>query len=324
MADKRFWKNKRVLITGYEGFLGSNLTRTLLSCGAKIWGLDILTRRKKTLLAEKDYLRMSVIRGNVANLSLVKRIIHDNGIEVIFHLAAEALVGKCLHMPLRAFSSNIEGTWTILEASRTSSTVDSIVVASSDKAYGNNDKLPYKEGYPLAGSFPYDVSKSCADLLAYTYYKTYGLPVVVTRCGNIFGSGDFNFSRIVSGAIKSVVEGKTFVIRSDGRFTRDYVYVDDIVNGYILIAEKMKKQKLQGEAFNFSYEKPLSVLELVKKIYKISGINPDYRIAGEVKYEIKHQFLSSKKARRVLAWKSKFTLEEGLGKTLEWYKHNLR
>ena len=198
--------------------------------------------------------------------------------------------------------------------------VKAIIIASSDKAYGSHTKLPYKENTPLSGEHPYDVSKSCADLIACTYCHTYDLPVVVTRCGNIFGPGDFNFSRLVPDTIRSAIQNKTLIIRSDGKFTRDYIYVSDIVSGYILLAEKMQKLKVFGEAFNFSDENPISVLELVKKIYHLANKKPNYKILGKAKYEIKHQYLSSKKAKRIFGWKPRYTLEEGLKKTITWYK----
>ncbi len=316
----QFWKNKNVFITGYEGFLGSNLTKRLISYGANVVGLDIKIRRKNTILTENDYEKIVVVKGNVANYKLLKEIISGYNIEIIFHFAAEAIVGECLKNPLRTFTSNIRGTWNILDACRRLSIVKAIIIASSDKAYGSHTKLPYNENTPLSGEHPYDVSKSCADLLAHTYYHTYGLPVIVTRCGNIFGPGDFNFSRIVPDTIRSAIQNKTLIIRSDGKFTRDYIYVSDIVSGYILLAGKIQKLKLFGEAFNFSDEHPISVLELLKKIYRMTNKKPNYKILNQAKYEIKHQYLSSKKAKRILGWKPKYSLEEGLKKTIAWYK----
>lgn len=316
----QFWKDKEVLITGYEGFLGSHLTRTLLNFGARIWGLDIVVHRKKTILSDGELNRVRIIKGSVTNFSLVSEIIKEGKIELIFHLAAETLVGKSLRKPLKTFSTNIKGTWQILEASKVSNTIKGIIVASSDKAYGDHKKLPYKEDTSLSGAHPYDVSKSCADLLSYMYFYTYGLPVCVTRCGNIFGPGDFNFSRIVPDTIRSIIMDKSLIIRSDGKFTRDYVYVTDVVNGYILLAEKMQKLKLFGEAFNFSDGDAISVLELVRKIYDISGNKPNYRIIGTAKCEIRHQHLSPKKARKVLSWKPSYTKQEGLKNALQWYR----
>lgn len=319
-----FWRNKNVLITGYEGFLGSHLTRTLLNCGAIVCGLDIHIRRKQTILSGKELAKVKIIKGSVENFSLVSEIIKKHKIEFIFHLAAKSLVGECLREPIKALSTNIRGTWNVLEASRNSNTIKVIVIASSDKAYGSHTKLPYKENASLSGSHPYDVSKSCADLIAHTYYNTYGLPVVVTRCGNIFGPGDFNFSRIIPDAVRSAIMNKKLIIRSDGKFIRDYIYVDDVVNAYLSLSEKFQRLKLDGNAFNFSYEKPISVLELVKIIYYLTGKELNYKILDQAKYEIKKQYLLSKKAKEILGWKPRFTLEEGLKKTIGWYKDNTR
>ncbi len=317
--NKKFWINKRVLITGFEGFLGSNLTKAMLSSGAKIFGLDIKINRKDTILTAPDYRKISVIKGSVANYKLLEDIIRKNRVNIIFHLAAEAIVGKCHSNPLCAFSSNIEGTWNVLEASRNSRMIQAIIIASSDKAYGDHKKLPYKEDAPLLGNHPYDVSKSCADLIAHAYFHTYGLPVAVTRCGNIYGPGDFDLSRIVPDTIRCAATGKTLLIRSDGKFIRDYVYVDDIVNGYIVLAEKIKKLGLAGEAFNFSDGNPITVVELVNRIFKISGKNPNYKILNKAKYEIKQQYLAADKARQILGWRTKYNLEKGLRQTVEWF-----
>lgn len=320
----RFWQNKKVLITGYEGFIGSNLTKQLLKYNSRIIGLDIKTLRKETILEELDFKKIKIIRGSVADYKLLREIIDKDQPEIIFHLAAEAIVGDCLENPLKTFSTNIEGTWKLLEACRQNSHLRSIIISSSDKAYGSKAKLPYHESDSLSGSHPYDVSKSCADLLAYTYFKTYRLPVVITRCGNIFGPGDFNFSRIIPETILSALANQTLNIRSDGKFTRDYIYIDDVVDGYLKIAELSERLKLPGEAFNFSNEKPVSVLELVKIIYKIFGRNPDYQISNQAKNEIKNQYLSAKKAEKILGWKAKTSLTEGLEKTINWYQSHFR
>lgn len=318
--NKNFWRNKNVLITGYEGFLGANLTKALLSCGANIAGIDIWVRRKNTIFAAEDYKKITVIKGSVTDYRLVNDIIRHHKIEIIFHLAAEALVGSCLADPLRAFNTNIAGTWKVLEACRNHKTIKSIIIASSDKAYGSHKSLPYKEDTPLIGNYPYDVSKSCADLIAYAYFHTYGLPVAVTRCGNIYGPGDFNFSRIVPDAVRCVLDGKKLLIRSDGKFTRDYVFVEDIVNGYVLLAEKMGKLNLGGEAFNFSDENPITVIKLIKKIYQVLEKKPNYAVLNQAKYEIKYQYLRSQKARKILHWQPRYTLAEGLKETVKWYK----
>ena len=318
---KKFWAGKNVLITGFKGFLGSNLTKALIPSGAKIFGLDIKIRRRDTLFAPDDYKRLSVIKGSVADYKLVEKIIRKNKINVVFHLAAEAIVGKCHNSPLCAFSTNIKGTWNILEACRNTKNIEAIIVASSDKAYGAHKKLPYTEKAALQGNHPYDVSKSCADLIANTYAHTYDLPVCVTRCGNIFGPGDFNFSRLIPDAMRCMFQGRTLQVRSDGKFVRDFVYVDDIVDGYLRIAELLKKKKLSGVSFNLSNECPLTVIELLRKINKLNLYNNrlNYKILNVAKYEIKKQYLSSAKARRILSWKPTCSLCGGLRKTAEWY-----
>jgi CDP-glucose 4,6-dehydratase len=314
----KYWKKKKVLITGFEGFLGSNLAKTLLSYGAKITGVDKVKNRPCSVLSG---LRENIVclKGDISDLNFVRKIINKYKPEVIFHIAAEAIVGEANKNPVRAFKSNIEGTWNILEVSRGKRFIEAIVVASSDKAYGSHKVLPYREDAALKGDHPYDASKSCADLICYTYWNTYKVPVCVTRCGNIYGPGDFNYSRVVPDAIRCALRGKQFKIRSDGKFMRDYVYVEDIVNGYIRLAEKMKKLKLYGEAFNFSDENPITVIKFVEKIYKLIGSKLNYKILNKAKYEIRHQYLCSKKARKVLGWKPGYSLDRGLKKTLEWY-----
>ncbi|MBM3251241.1 MAG: NAD-dependent epimerase/dehydratase family protein [Candidatus Omnitrophica bacterium] len=317
---KRFWKDKAVFISGYEGFLGSNLAKNLIGCSAKIIGLDRVKNRPISVL--DSYLRKNIIciKGDVGNLKIVRGIINKYKPRVIFHLAAEAIVGKAHKNPLKTFKSNIEGTWNILEACRDKKFIEAIVVASSDKAYGSHKRLPYEEGAPLKGEHPYDVSKSCADLISRAYYHTYNLPVAITRCGNIYGPGDFNFSRIIPDTIRCALSAKALCIRSDGKFIRDYIFVDDIVNGYILLAEKMRRLKLAGQAFNFSNDNPMMVIELVKKIYQLTGKDSNYRILNKARYEIERQYLSSNKARRILNWRPALGLEETLKLTIDWYR----
>jgi CDP-glucose 4,6-dehydratase len=317
----KYWRNKRVLITGHEGFLGSNLAKALLGYGAAIIGIDKAEDRPDSVLTGLRS-RMKCVKGDISNLALVKELINRYKPRVIFHLAAEAIVGECNKNPIRTFESNIKGTWNVLEASRDKKFIKAIVAASSDKAYGSHKVLPYGEDAPLKGSHPYDVSKSCADLICYTYWNTYKVPVCVTRCGNIFGPGDFNYSRLVPDAIRCALKTREFVIRSDGKFTRDYVYVKDIVNGYIMLAERVERLKLEGHAFNFSDENPMTVIDIVKKIYSLTGKKPDYKILNQARYEIRHQYLCSAKARRILGWRPDYTLEEGLEKAIEWYRKN--
>ncbi|MFA5157475.1 MAG: NAD-dependent epimerase/dehydratase family protein [Candidatus Omnitrophota bacterium] len=321
--NRNFWKNKRVLITGFEGFLGSNLTKALISSGAKIAGLDIKVHRKETILTKDDYRKMTVIKGSVTRYRLLENILRKNKTNIVFHLAAEAIVGKCHNNPLCAFATNIMGTWNVLEACAKIGGIEAVVVASSDKAYGSHKKLPYKEDAPLLGNHPYDVSKSCADLIAATYFHSYGLPVAVTRCGNIYGPGDFNMSRLVPDAIKCMVASKPLFIRSDGEFIRDYVFVNDIVNGYITLAEKMKKLELGGEVFNFSSENPMRVTEMVGEIYRAGHKRPSYKILDETVYEIRNQYLSSQKAKKILGWLAAQDLRPGLEKTIEWYRRHI-
>jgi len=319
-VNKAFWKNKNVLITGYRGFLGSHITKTLLDTKAKITGVDRISQSGKTILTPNDYDRIHIILGDITDYAQIANAINGNKINVIFHIAAKALVGECLDNPLDAFTTNIQGTWNVLEAARNCKTVKAVIVSSSDKAYGDNNELPYKEGHPLQGNHPYDVSKSCADLLAETYHHTYGLPVCVTRCGNIHGPGDYNFSRIIPETIKSALQDTTLNIRSDGKPTRDYTYIEDIVNGYILIAEYLQRLLLAGHAFNLSGENPVSVIDIVKLTYKLMGKKPNYKILNQAKYEIQDQYLSAKKAHILLGWKPKYSLEEGLIKTIDWLK----
>ncbi|MCX5700359.1 MAG: GDP-mannose 4,6-dehydratase [Candidatus Omnitrophica bacterium] len=323
--NKRFWENKKVLITGFEGFLGSNLVKILLETKAKVVGLDIKTFRKETMLCVQDYKKMVVYKGSVANRNLIRGILHKHSINVIFHLAAEAIVSRSQANPLKAFKSNIVGTWEVLEASRHQGGMDAIVVASSDKAYGCHKKLPYREVTPLIANHPYDVSKSCADLITSTYFHTYGLPVAITRCGNIYGPGDFNFSRIIPDAMRCIIKNKVLKIRSDGKFVRDYIYVDDIIAGYIRIAELFEKRKLSGEAFNLSDEKPITVVALLEEINKLKfcANKLKYKIMNTAKYEIKKQFLSSRKIQNILNWKANHSLREGLRKTAKWYAQYL-
>lgn len=318
VMSSNFWKNKKVLVTGHFGFLGSWLTKTLLSNEAKVVGLDIVKNRKMSVLSSSKKGLVS-LKGDIANLKLINSVIDKYKPQIIFHLAAQAIVDKANKNPIRTFKSNIQGTWNMLEAARGRKFIESIVIASSDKAYGRHKVLPYKENASLKGDHPYDVSKSCTDLIAYTYYHTYGVPVNITRCGNIFGPGDSNFSRIIPDAIKSIIKDKTLIIRSDGKFTRDYIYVDDIAKGYMLLAQKAKRLNLFGEAFNFSCENPINVLELVKKIYKLSGKKNNFKITNIAQYEIKHQYLDSKKAKKILGWKPKYTLSQGIKESIKWY-----
>lgn len=314
-----YWKNRNVLVTGCTGFLGSYLTKKLVSMGANVTGL-VRDHVPGSNLYYKDSPKINIVSGSLEDIHVIERAIGEYEIETVFHLAAQAIVGIANRNPLSTFETNIKGTWNILEACRRSPTIKNIVIASSDKAYGEQEILPYNENMPLKGSHPYDVSKSCADLIAQAYHNTYKLPVCITRCGNLYGGGDLNFNRIIPQTIKSVLQGEAPVIRSDGSFVRDYLYVEDAVSGYITLAEKMEELELYGEAFNFSNEIQLTVLELVNRILDIMDSKLEPVILNQGSNEIKRQFLSAEKAKRVLGWKHEFGIDEGLKRTVEWYR----
>jgi CDP-glucose 4,6-dehydratase len=265
--------------------------------------------------------KVKVVRGDICDRALQERIFGEYEIDTVIHLAAQTIVTVANRNPLSTFETNIAGTWNLLEACRRSPKVSQIVVASSDKAYGDHQTLPYNESTPLQGQHPYDVSKSAADLIACTYAISFGLPVVITRCGNFYGGGDLNWSRIIPGTIRSVLHGQRPVIRSDGNYIRDYFYVEDGAAAYMLLAEQLgARPDLKGQAFNFSNEIQVTVSEIVTKILKLMGSDLKVDIRNEVTNEIHHQYLSASKARELLNWKPLFTLEEGLRKTIDWYK----
>jgi CDP-glucose 4,6-dehydratase len=320
-----YWKGRRVLVTGATGLVGSWLVKRLLTLEADVHGLVLDADPDSELIRSGDIGRITVTNGDLRIPMDVSRAVKNSNCDVIFHLGAQTIVGTALDDPMWTFESNIAGTWNLLEAVRQSgSQVKSVVVASSDKAYGTSDVLPYLEGFSLHGEGPYDVSKSCTDLIAQSYGKTYKLPVTVARCGNIYGGGDLNWSRIIPGTIRSLIQGAQPEIRSDGSFIRDYVYVMDIVDAYIHLAVETEKGRINGEAFNFSRDEPLSVMDLYKQIchaFNNSYVEP--KILNSAQNEIKDQHLDSSKAKKVLGWKSNFTLTDGLTETINWYKTNL-
>jgi len=316
-----FWRDRPVFVTGCTGLLGSWLTADLVERGANAVGLvrDSVPRTNFTGLGLRE--RITTVRGEIEDYFLVERVLNEYEIETVFHLAAQTIVTIANRNPVSTFETNIKGTWNLLEACRRSQTVKRIIVASSDKAYGDQKALPYQEDAPLLGAHPYDVSKSAADLLAASYWQTYRLPVCVTRCGNLFGGGDLNFNRIVPGTIRSALRDEPPIIRSDGTPKRDYFYVRDATDAYLTLAEQMDVLKCHGEAFNFSLEQPMTVLEITKAILvQIRKTNLKPEIRNEALGEILNQYLSAEKARRVLNWKPRYSLPEGLAETIKWYE----
>lgn len=318
--NSEFWKQKPVFITGATGLLGSTLTKYLVDAGADVVVLvrdEVPQSRFIELgLAEK----VTTVHGDLTDYSLLQRVMHEYEIDTVFHLAAQTIVGTAERGPLGTFETNIRGTYFLLEACRQNPLLKRVVVASSDKAYGEQKDLPYNEETPLQGRSPYDVSKSCADLLCSSYYFTYNLPVCVTRCGNFFGPGDLNYSRIIPGTIRSLHQDKAPVIRSNGQYVRDYIFVDDGALAYIELAEKMLEKNLAGQAFNFSYGLKMTVLDVVNAVAKAmdkSQLKP--KILNEAGKEIPQQYLSSEKAKEILGWKPTFNFEQGLKETIRWY-----
>jgi CDP-glucose 4,6-dehydratase len=318
-----YWKERQIFVTGAAGFLGSWLTKYLVDAGADVVVLlrDIVPQSE---LYRSGYIqKVTIARGTLEDYHTLERVLGEYQINTVFHLGAQTQVEIANRNPLSTFEANIRGTWQLLEACRRSPTVKKIITASSDKAYGIHDKLPYTEESALQGSHPYDVSKSSADLIALTYFNTYQLPVTITRCGNFFGGGDLNFNRIIPGTIRSILQGVPPVLRSDGSMIRDYFYIEDGAHAYITLAEQMDDARLHGHAFNFSNENQISVLDLTNKILHLMGSNLQPKILATATHEIPHQYLSAAKAREMLRWSPKYSLEDGLRKTIDWYKNFL-
>ncbi len=319
-----YWKDKNVFITGGAGFLGSWLTESLMKQKANV---VVLVRD----LVPNSYLNLSgiinkviVVQGGLEDYFLIERVLNEYEIDTCFHLGAQAIVQTANRLPLSTFESNIKGTWNVLDAARNSELLERIVIASSDKSYGTKEKLPYTEDDCLHGLHPYDVSKTCADLLAQTYFNTYGLPIGIARCGNFYGGGDLNFNRIVPGTIRSILFDKDPIIRSDGSFLRDYFYIKDAVDAYLTLGENLDRKRIKGQAFNFGTGTCITVLDLVKKIISITGkkhLKPV--ILNQASNEIKEQYLSCEKANRLLNWKHKYSLSEGLKETINLYREFL-
>jgi len=317
-----FWPDRRVLVTGATGLLGSWLTRHLLDQGASVVCLLRDWVPQSEFVNTQLFDTVNVVHGDVEDREVLERTLGEYEVEVVFHLAAQTIVGIANANPISTFETNIRGTWNLLEACRRAPRVKSIVVASSDKAYGDQTQLPYDEEMPLQGRHPYDVSKSCADLIAQTYAATFGLPVGITRCGNFYGGGDLNWNRLVPGTIRSVIRGTRPVIRSDGQYVRDYIYVEDGAAAYMLLAQRLiSNPELAGMAFNFSTEIQVTVLQLVQKILQKMGSDLSPDVQNHPIKEIRKQYLSAQRARELLQWAPVFTMDEGLLRTIAWYRH---
>ena len=315
------WHRRRVLVTGCTGLLGAWLSEWLAGEGADAVGLIRDSVPQSNFYRFGLDRRMTTVQGAVEDYDLMERVINEYEIEAVFHVAAQAIVGVANENPRSTFSTNIAGTWNVLEACRRSRRIKAVVLASSDKAYGDQQELPYRETAPLIGRHPYDVSKSCADLLGQTYWQSYRLPVAITRCGNFYGGGDLNFNRIVPGTIRSLIDGQRPVIRSDGTMRRDYIYIKDAVLAYARLGEHVLTGQGLGEAFNFSNETPMTVLEIanvIGRLMKREDLKPDIR--NTATNEIQDQYLSSEKARAALRWTPRYTLEQGLRETIPWYE----
>ena len=320
--SREYWSGKRVLVTGATGMVGAWLTRWLVDAGAYTVAFISDTDPQSELI-RSDYInRVAVMNGRLENYDDIERAINNQEVDTIFHLGAQPIVGAADRSPRHTFESNIQGTWNLLDSARVlNGLVKRIIIASSDKAYGTQPVLPYTEDMSLNGDHPYEVSKSCTDLISTTYARTYGLPVTIARCGNIYGGGDLNWNRIVPGTFRSLLRGEQPILRSDGTFIRDYLHVDDIVSAYLLLGESTDKPELAGQGFNFSDESPLTVMQIYKAICEAAG-KPDEKpnILNAAAGEIKDQYLDSTKAHQVLGWHASVSLSEGLSKSFDWYK----
>ena len=319
-----YWQDRPVVLTGGTGLVGSWLLKTLLEAGASVTCLVRDWVPQSEAVRGGALEKASVVRGDICWRDTVERLIVESEAATVFHLAAQTIVPIANRNPVSTFDTNVRGTWNVLESCRRTTTVQQIIIASSDKAYGQQSTLPYTEATPLAGDHPYDVSKSVADLISLAYAKSYGLPIGITRCGNFFGGGDLNFNRLIPGTIRSILRGQRPIIRSNGKFIRDYFYVEDGAAAYMLLAEKLaEKPALRGSAFNFSNERPVSVLDVVQHILKQMKSKLEPEVLNEASNEIIDQHLSAERARKELAWSPKFDFDQGLTKTNDCYKEFL-
>jgi CDP-glucose 4,6-dehydratase len=316
-----FWQDRPTFLTGGTGLLGSSLARQLLTRGADVTCLIRDWVPQSEIVRSKTIDKVKIVRGDVCDQELIERILGEYEIDTVFHLAAQTIVGIANRNPVSTFETNVKGTWQLLEACRRSPKVKQVIIASSDKAYGDHGTVTYTEESPLRGQFPYDVSKSCADLIAQSYATTFGVPVAITRCGNFYGGGDLNWNRLVPGTIRSVVRGQSPIIRSDGNFVRDYFYIEDGSAAYIMLAERLSADRaLAGQAFNFSNENEVSSSTLVQKILNLMESDLKPVVLNEVTNEIFFQALNARKAKERLGWQPLYSLDDGLKETIQWYR----
>lgn len=320
-----FWRGKNVFVTGATGLLGSQMVNDLADRGARVTCLVRDWIPSSRLISEGGLNRVQVVRGELEDYQLLVRALNEHEIDTVFHLGAQTIVGTAARSAMSTFEANIRGTWHLLEAAHVcQKRIERVVVASSDKAYGSHTQLPYTEDAPLQGRFPYDASKSCKDLISFSYFHTYGVPISVTRCGNLYGAGDLNWNRLIPGTIRSALLGERPIVRSDGKFVRDYFYVKDASHAYLRLAEQMPDPSCTGEAFNFGNEEPIDVITVVNAILKALGredLEPEVR--NEASNEIREQYLDCGKARRVLDWSPEWTLDTGLVETIAWYRDHV-
>lgn len=316
--NKKFWKGRNVFITGSTGLLGSWITKYLVYFEANV---TALIHKDVPEPFAKTFSHMTLVKGGVKDYRKILSVLNKYNIETVFPLAAQTMSPIANNNPIPTFETNVQGAWVILEACRNTKSVKRIIFPSSDKAYGEKEPLPYTEDSRLTAKRPYTVSKSCADLIAQAYFASYNLPICITRCGNFFGGRDLHFDRLVPSVIYAALFNKPLIIRSDGKYIRDFIYVEDGARASLELAEAMDNPKIIGNSFNFSYEKPLEVLEFVELILKKlkSPIKP--RILGLALNEVRDQYLSSQKAKKILGWKPSFTLDEGIALTIKWYKN---
>lgn len=321
-SENNYWKDRSVFVTGGTGFIGGAAVQALVDEGANVVLLVRDSVPRSHLFASGAYKQARMVHGSLEDYELIRRALSDYEVQTAIHFGAQSQVLTAIDNPLSTFSANITGTYNVLEAARQTKSVEATIIASSDKAYGISKTLPYTENMPLQGEFPYEVSKSCADLIAHAYHKTYGLPVTIARCGNTYGGGDLNFRRLVPKVIKHAINSpaQKIIMRSDGTPKRDFIYIDDVVDAYLMLAEKTGKPGISGEAFNFSSGKAYRVKDVVETLLKLMNSNLKPEWVRPAEHEIPEQYLSIEKAGRMLGWKPKHSLDEGLRKTVEWYR----